>query len=126
MFRRIAICVVLTLGCSTCPQADFMDTAFKSRDACVGCRQPMVAQVSSVQPVMVSPPPVMVAPQQVMVAPAPVAIAPAPVMGVPVAPSGDPVYIPAPPSVVAPAAPAPPARQPHPFLRPFQRRRAAD
>lgn len=33
--------VVACAGCTTCPQADFMDFAFKSRNAC--CDPPVVA-----------------------------------------------------------------------------------
>lgn len=36
MKRWLLLAMFVLPGCSTCPQADFMDTFFKSRNACGG------------------------------------------------------------------------------------------
>ena len=63
------LCLSLCLGCSTAPQADFMDTFFKSRNACM--------TTSAAQQVVIAPPPMAVAPAPMVVAPAPMQVVPA-------------------------------------------------
>lgn len=61
---------VLAIGCTTCPQADFMDFTFKSRDACCPPNQPQAGVVVAPQPYAPAGT-VMAVPAQPQAAPAP-------------------------------------------------------